>query len=496
MLVWSIGSSLAEEGHDVIALTKTNFETKKLKHFEKNIKTWQYQPIESYFDQFRGMEKQLLQSGIKRALKGQPPEMRADMIEYLYNETIAIVENKELMNKIRDYKFDGAILDGFLLARFFVIIPYHFGIPIFTVTESQIDPVFQPISLPSYIPHLLSPFTEIMSFTERLSNFFTYIVLFNPTLRNLIIPQMPTDYLFKKFVRDDKIKHWDDLIAKSELFIITRNHMLEYAAPTWPNAVVVHSITVRPSKPLSENFEKLVSKHPDKKIVYVSFGSHGDLLPVSISLQLLEAFRSMDDIHFIWSYRFPENESINFPSNVDIVPWAPQNDLLGHDRVSVFITHGGNNGQSESVYHGKPMLCIPLFAEQPHNAVRIAYRKYGKYLFLHHFSKEKLQFLLREVLNNNVYAKNVRRASEIIKSQLVPDIKRITHEIVTVTKYGSSHLKSYGQSMPFYQYFSLDMLIFLVWASISALIVFSLVSYYAYKKLKSFFISCMKKKVE
>ncbi|CAD5113976.1 DgyrCDS3139 [Dimorphilus gyrociliatus] len=440
MMVWSIGSELAEEGHDVVAITKKDFEANKLKHFEKNIKTWQFEPIKGPFANEREAEKKFFDFLFQEVLAGKRPPINPNIVQGLYNETIAIVENKELMNKIRDYKFDGAILDGFVLARFFAVIPYHFGIPIFTVTDMLMDPAIQIASLPSHIPHLLTPFTERMSFTERLLNFVSVSVICNPTTRKMVIPQMPTDYLFKKFVRDDKIKHWDDLIAKSELFIITRNHMLEYPAPTWPNTITTHSLTVRPFKPLTEKFEKMVLKHPDKKLVFVSFGSHGDLIPSSFSMKLLEAFGSFNDVHFIWSYRLLESDAEKVPSNVDIVPWAPQNDLLGHDRVSAFITHGGQNGQSESVYHGKPMLCIPLFAEQPHNAVRIAYRKYGKYLFPHELTTEKLQLLLREVLNNDVYAKNVRRASEIIKSQLVPDIKRVTHEILTITEHAKRFL--------------------------------------------------------
>lgn len=62
------------------------------------------------------------------------------------------------------------------------------------------------------------------------------------------------------------------------------------------------------------------------------------------------------------------------PANVKLQSWLPQNDILGHEKTKLFITHCGNNGQYEALYHGVPMIGFPLFAEQGKNSLRAVHK--------------------------------------------------------------------------------------------------------------------------
>ncbi|XP_046442503.1 uncharacterized protein LOC124192956 isoform X1 [Daphnia pulex] len=46
----------------------------------------------------------------------------------------------------------------------------------------------------------------------------------------------------------------------------------------------------------------------------------------------------------------------------------PLQDLLGHPKIRLLITHGGLNSKQEAVYHGVPFIALPVFADQPINA--------------------------------------------------------------------------------------------------------------------------------
>ena len=66
------------------------------------------------------------------------------------------------------------------------------------------------------------------------------------------------------------------------------------------------------------------------------------------------------------------------PERLRIVPWAPQNDLLGTPgAVSLYVTHGGISSLSEAAYHGVPVVALPQGAEQPDNAAKVEHRGLG-----------------------------------------------------------------------------------------------------------------------
>lgn len=64
-------------------------------------------------------------------------------------------------------------------------------------------------------------------------------------------------------------------------------------------------------------------------------------------------------------------QSLNLTANIKHVPWAPQNDVLGHPRVQAFVSHGGINSLYEAAFHAKPLVTIPLEFDQLDNANKV-----------------------------------------------------------------------------------------------------------------------------
>ena len=57
-------------------------------------------------------------------------------------------------------------------------------------------------------------------------------------------------------------------------------------------------------------------------------------------------------------------------SNVHIARWIPQADVLPH--AAAVVQHGGSGTVTGALAAGVPSVVVPLFADQTHNAGRIA----------------------------------------------------------------------------------------------------------------------------
>lgn len=63
--------------------------------------------------------------------------------------------------------------------------------------------------------------------------------------------------------------------------------------------------------------------------------------------------------------------------------------------------HGGNNGLHEALYHGVPLIVVPILADQFDSGTRVRERGMGLKLDKFKLSKDIILSALREVLSNN-----------------------------------------------------------------------------------------------
>lgn len=71
----------------------------------------------------------------------------------------------------------------------------------------------------------------------------------------------------------------------------------------------------------------------------------------------------MPDYNFIWKFE-ADNLPIEKPKNLMISKFVPQSDILAHPNIKAFISHSGLLSTHEVLWRGKPVVSIPMFADQ------------------------------------------------------------------------------------------------------------------------------------
>jgi UDP-glucoronosyl and UDP-glucosyl transferase len=59
---------------------------------------------------------------------------------------------------------------------------------------------------------------------------------------------------------------------------------------------------------------------------------------------------------------------VTYAGNIHVQQWLPQQDLLGHPAVKLFLSHGGIHSIYEALYHSTPMVLLPIATDQFDNA--------------------------------------------------------------------------------------------------------------------------------
>ncbi|KAI8017781.1 Linamarin synthase 2 [Camellia lanceoleosa] len=99
-----------------------------------------------------------------------------------------------------------------------------------------------------------------------------------------------------------------------------------------------------------------------------------------------------------------------------LVSWCPQEQVLSHPSIGVFLTHCGWNSTLESICGGVPIICWPFFAEQQTNC-RYACTEWGIGMEVNHdVKRNEIVALINEMLEGDK-GKQMRKKALKLKKE-------------------------------------------------------------------------------
>ncbi|KAK7863663.1 hypothetical protein R5R35_006190 [Gryllus longicercus] len=322
-----------------------------------------------------------------------------------------------------------------------------------TISQWMGDGVGNPFTY-SYIPDMVLGYTHHMSFKERLINTFVQTI-FELDRNWITIPKM--EAVVQKYFNDPTIPGILEIENNSSFLLLNSHITFNYPRPLTPNTAEVGGMHIQEPKKLPQDLQKLLDEASDG-VIYFSLGTNvkSTLLPERIRNNILKSLSKLKQ-KILWKW---ENETLpGKPANIYISKWFPQSDILAHPNVKAFITHGGLLSTEEATYYGKPLIAIPIAADQKQNSLKVAAQGYAIVLNIANITEGTLDWALHEILTNDQYHNNAKRLSEIFRDQPQKPLERAVYWTEYVIRHkGAPHMRSAALKLNIFQYYLLDVL--------------------------------------
>lgn len=396
---------------------------------------------------------------------------------------VHIFESKDLMKVLQEAKYDAVLTDPVNGGGIF--LAHYLGLPIvfnarWTVHgEAHFAVAPSPLS---YVPLPPSELTDQMTFFERVKNMIFYHMRMH-LYKQVVAPHYSP--LSKRYFGPDV--NYFSLFQAADLWLMRVDFVFEFPRPTMPNVVYMGGFQCKPARPLPELLEEFVQSSGEHGVIFMSLGTLIGELPHDLAEEIAAGFANLPQ-KVIWRYKGAK--PISLGNNTLMVDWIPQNDLLGHPKTKLFVSHGGTNGIYEAIYHGVPIVGIPFVFDQADNLSRLRAKGVAKILDVSDLNQNIFQKTMQEVLNEPSYRMNMQRLSRLHRDQQMRPLDRAIFWIEFVIRHkGASHLRTESYRLPWYTYYSVDVISFLFVISFTVLFVFTWLLWYCFRL-------CCKRKVK
>ncbi|XP_071185150.1 UDP-glucuronosyltransferase 2A1-like [Salvelinus alpinus] len=368
-----------------------------------------------------------------------------------------LLRSETVMRRLREAKYDVMLSDPIYPCS--DLVAEDLGIPLVYSLRFSIAHMWERLcgqmpSPPSFVPGAMIKLTDEMSFTERLLNLLFYVS------QDMMAYGYWQDIdAYYSEIRG-KPSTYCEVMGQADLWLIRTYWDFDYPRPFLPNFKFVGGIHCKPAKPLPEDMEEFVQSSGDDGIVVFTLGSMIKNLTTEKGNMIASALGQIPQ-KVLWRLSGEKPETL--APNTRVMDWIPQNDLLGHPKTRAFITHGGTNSIYEAIYHGVPMVGIPMFADQPDNMVHMKAKGAAVIMDFNTMKTQDLVDGLNTVINEPSYKENALRLSRIHHDRPIsPKDEAVFWIEFTMRNKGAKHLRVQAHELTWYQYHSLDVFAFLL----------------------------------
>ncbi|XP_002138115.2 2-hydroxyacylsphingosine 1-beta-galactosyltransferase isoform X1 [Drosophila pseudoobscura] len=391
-------------------------------------------------------------------MAGEMPIKPWDGLRYAFESCDAMLgdaETKDLANR----SFDLAILDG-AFPECVLGLVHQYKIPFMYINTvgfytGSLSVAGNPISY-AITPNFYSRFTDNMSLYERAINTGMQI---GQNLMHMYV--MRKTHLVLRQHLGSQIPHPYEM-SRNVSFILQNGHaVVSYPRALNPNVAEVACIHCKPARKLPKDLQDFIGASGASGFIYVSMGSSVKAanMPESLRRMLVKTFARLP-YHVLWKYEGSSADMQDLTSNVKLSRWLPQQDILGHKKLRAFVTHGGLLSMFETVYHGVPVVTMPVFCDHDVNSAKAEADGYAIKLDLETLSTNQLYKAIMKVIHDSRYRSAARYRQNLLLDQRSTALETAIYWTEYVLRHkGAYHLQAPARNMHWSQYYLLDVLL-------------------------------------
>ncbi|XP_016966261.1 UDP-glycosyltransferase UGT5 [Drosophila biarmipes] len=341
------------------------------------------------------------------------------------------------------------------------------------------DSIVGNVNDPSYVPSLnvaLEAGQNTMTFTQRLSNYFKHSFL--DVVNKLLNYKMNQMYerAFANETDPDFPNYYEMKRRISLLFYNYHSPSEGPIRPTVPTSIEIGGIQVKEqSDPLPKELAKFL-EDTDEGAIFFSLGTNVNTNNFRPEItDILYRVLSKLPQRVVWKWEDLNNKPGN-ASNIYFSNWLPQDDILAHPKIKLFITHAGKGGVAEAQYHGVPMLALPIFGDQQGNAEIMTKSGFGRWLDMHTLTAEEFEENVHEVLENPSYRETIRKFSTLYRDRPLTARQSVVYWTEYVLRHqGAYHLQSPLIHMDFIARNNIDVFAVILLVVLALIVIFKFV---------------------
>ncbi|KAH8328313.1 hypothetical protein KR067_007984 [Drosophila pandora] len=360
-------------------------------------------------------------------------------------------------------RFDLLIVDLFL-SDALLGLAFYYGIPTVAISptgaNSWLNNMFGNPQSSSLDPSNFLPFTEKMNTRQRIVN--SLMSTFERLTYNffhLISQQSVYTNHFELLVKE--LPLYRDLTKNLSLALINSHPGLHYSRAYLPNMVEVGGLHLTNANELilPKHLESFMESAPSG-VIYFSLGADVQTaqLPLEKLSVIVDVFGHLKEFHFLLKWETEQFiPDLLLPENVLIADWFPQQAVLVHPQVKMFISSCGQLSVWESVVGRKPILAIPLLAEQEVMAKRLQHHGVSLAVGYDAITYDALLHGIRQLTLNSSYVEKMGRLNErLISRDSSPAAKAVRKIQLILDSGGADYLKSHANTLNFWRIEGID----------------------------------------